>query len=319
LGLSLVTGRPFVIDRIRAGRERPGLQRQHLAAVRAAAEIGKADVSGAEVGSRVLRFRPGRVTPGAYTFAVGSAGSATLVLQTVLPALLGGPGRTTMTLEGGTHNPWAPPYDFLEKAFLPLLARMGARVKTSLERRGFYPAGGGRVTVDVEPVARLEPLHLTERGGVRALRATAVVSRLTPGIARRELKVLGEALSIDPNRLKTVEDRESPGPGNSAHVEVEAEHVTELFSGFGKKGKSAEAVAGELAAEVRTYLDSGAPVGPHLADQLLIPLALAGGGSFVSTPLSSHATTNMDVIREFLSRTFRVDRSKETVHRVDIG
>ena len=318
LGLSLVTGRPFVIDRIRAGREKPGLQRQHLAAVRAAADIGKADVSGAEIGSSVLRFRPGAVTPGSYTFSVGTAGSATLVLQTVLPALIGASGRTTMTLEGGTHNAWAPPYDFLEKAFLPLLARMGARVKTALEIRGFYPAGGGRVTVDVDPAPRLEPLHLRERGKVLAVRATAVVSRLTPEIARRELRVLERALGILPNRSKVEEDRRSPGPGNSVHVEVESEHATELFTGFGKKGVSAESVAEGVAAEVRAYLDSEAPVGEYLADQLLIPLALAGAGSFVATPLSSHSTTNMDVIREFLPRKFRIDRSKETMHRVDV-
>ena len=318
LGLSLVTGQPFVISQIRAGREKPGLQRQHLAAVQAAAAIGKADVSGAEVGSRTLRFRPGTVTPGSYTFAVGTAGSATLVLQTVLPALILASERTTLTLEGGTHNAWAPPYDFLEKSFLPLLARMGARVTTKLERRGFYPAGGGRITVDIEPAGTLQPLHLHERGKLVAKRATAVVSRLTPEIARRELKVLERLLSIEPNRLKVEEDRTSPGPGNAVHVEVESEHVTELFTGFGKKGVSAEAVAEELAKDVCAYLESEAPVGEYLADQLLIPLALAGAGSFVGSPLSSHSTTNMDVIGTFLSRRFKVDRSRETLHRVDV-
>jgi len=318
LGLSLVTGQPFVISQIRAGRERPGLQRQHLAAVHAAATIGKADVSGAEVGSRTLRFRPGTVTPGSYTFAVGTAGSATLVLQTILPALITAPERTSLTLEGGTHNAWAPPYDFLEKSFLPLLMRMGARITVKLERRGFYPAGGGRIRVDIDPANRLEPLHLRERGKIVAKRATAIVSRLTPEIARRELQVLERSLSIEPNRLKVVEDRTSPGPGNVVHVEVESEQVTEVFTGFGKKGVSAESVAEELSGEVRAYLESEAPVGEYLADQLLIPLALAGGGSFVGSPLSSHSTTNMDVIGSFLSRRFKVDRSRETLHRVDV-
>jgi RNA 3'-terminal phosphate cyclase (ATP) len=318
LGLSLVTGQPFTITRIRAGREKPGLQRQHLAAVHAAAAIGKADVSGAEVGSRTLRFRPGTVTPGSYTFAVGSAGSATLVLQTVLPALITASGRTTLTLEGGTHNAWAPPFDFLEKAFLPLIARMGARVTAKLERRGFYPAGGGRITVEIQPAARLEPLELRERGKVVARRGTALVSRLSPQIARRELEVLERLLSIEPGRLKVEEDRSSPGPGNAVNVEVESEHVTELFTGFEKKGVSAETVAERLAKEVLAYLESEAPVGEYLADQLLIPLALAGRGSFVASPLSSHSITNMDVIGTFLARSFRVDRSRETQHRVDV-
>jgi RNA 3'-terminal phosphate cyclase (ATP) len=318
LGLSLVTGQPFIIHQIRAGRQRPGLQSQHLAAVRAAAAIGIADVSGAEPGSRTLCFRPGTVTPGRYTFAVGSAGSATLVLQTVLPALITASGPTTLTLEGGTHNAWAPPFDFLEKAFLPLLARMGGRVSAKLERRGFHPAGGGRFTVDIQPAARLEPLHLGERGRILAKRGTATVSRLTPEIARRELKVLERLLSIEPNRLEVEEDRTSPGPGNVVSVEVESEHVTELFTGFGKKGVSAESVAEELSKEVRRYLESEAPVGEYLADQLLVPLALAGGGSFVGSPLSSHSTTNMEVIGTFLSRRFKVDRSLERRHRVDV-
>lgn len=318
LGLSLVTGTPFTIDRIRAGREKPGLLRQHLTAVQAAAEIGRAEVRGAAIGSRALTFRPGPVTPGSYAFAVGSAGSATLVFQTVLPALLSAAAPSSLSFEGGTHNAWAPPYDFLEKAFLPLLARMGARVSSRLERRGFYPAGGGRFTVRVEPGSRLEPLELLERGKIRARRGTAIVSSLSPGIAERELKILERALSIDRTCLKAVEDKDSAGPGNVVHVEVESEHVTELFTGFGEKKLTSEAVGQRLAEEVAAYLDSGAPVGEYLADQLLVPFALAGRGSFVTTPLSPHSTTNMDVIAQFLPRKFRVDRSKESAHRVDV-
>lgn len=318
LGLSLVTGTPFTIDRIRAGREKPGLLRQHLTAVQAAAEVGKAEVRGAALGSRTLSFRPGTVSPGTYSFSVGSAGSATLVFQTVLPALLMAPASSSLRFEGGTHNAWAPPYDFLEKAFLPLVGRMGARISATLERRGFYPAGGGCFSVRIEPCSRLERLDLVERGSLVAKRATAIVSSLSPGIAHRELKVLERTLSIDRTRLKAVEDAPSAGPGNVVQVEVESEHVTELFTGFGEKKVTAERVGQLLAEEVGVYLESGAPVGEYLADQLLIPMALAGGGSFVSTPLSSHSTTNMDVIRQFLRRKFRVDRSKETVHRVDV-
>lgn len=318
LGLSLVTGTPFTIDRIRAGREKPGLLRQHLTAVHAAAEVGKAEVRGAAIGSRTLSFRPGPVTPGTYSFSVGSAGSATLVFQTVLPALLTSSQTSTLSFEGGTHNAWAPPYDFLERVFLPLLGRMAARISSKLERRGFYPAGGGRFTVRIEPCSRIDPLHLPERGKILARRASAVVSALSPGICHRELKVIGQALSIDRTQLKVLEDRESAGPGNVVHVEIESEHVTELFTGFGEKKVSAEQVGKRLADEVAVYLESGAPVGEYLADQLLIPLALAGGGSFVSTPLSPHSTTNMDVIAMFLPRKFRVDRSAETRHRVDV-
>lgn len=319
LGLSLVTGTPFRIDRIRAGRDRPGLQRQHLTAVQAAAEIGRADVRGAAMGSSVVTFKPGKVSPGSHTFSVGTAGSATLVLQTVLPALLGAGGPTTLTFEGGTHNPWAPPYDFLERAFLPLLGRMGARVTPKLERRGFYPAGGGRIRVSIEPCATLSRLELLERGAVRCRRALAIVSALPVSIAHRELKVVETALSIGRDHLKTVEEARPVGPGNAVIVDVESEHVTEVFSAIGEKRVSAETVAGRACDEVRRYLDAGVPVGEHLADQLLIPMALAGGGSFVTTPLSPHAVTNIGVIEQFLSRKFAVDRSDETRHRVDVS
>ncbi len=196
---------------------------------------------------------------------------------------------------------------------------MGARVAVKLERRGFYPAGGGRFTAQIEPSSRLERLELGARGKIRATRATAIVAGLPSGIAERELKVLERALSLDRTRCKCVEDRESAGPGNVVNVEVESEHVTELFTAFGEKRVSAEEVAKGLAQEVQDYLDADVPVGEYLADQLLIPLALAGGGSFVSTPLSSHSTTNMDVIGKFLSRKFEVDRGSEKSHRVSVS
>ena len=156
LALSLVMGRSIRIEKIRAGRKKPGLLRQHLTAARAAAEIGRAQVRGVELGSEELEFAPGVVVPGEYRFAVGSAGSATLVLQTVLPALLTASGPSQLVLEGGTHNPMAPPFDFLEKAFLPCIRRMGPRVEATLTRPGFYPAGGGAFEVAIEPVERLE-------------------------------------------------------------------------------------------------------------------------------------------------------------------
>src|SRR5947207_15592691 len=144
LALSLVTGQPFCMERIRVRRQKPGLLRQHLTAVEAAKTVGCAEVEGAEMNSQTLEFRPGPVTPGNYRFAVGTAGSATLVLQTVLPSLLTASGKSTLTLEGGTHNPLAPPFDFLVGSFMPLIRRMGATVELDLKAPGFFPAGGGR-------------------------------------------------------------------------------------------------------------------------------------------------------------------------------
>src|SRR5690242_7527890 len=175
LTLSLVTGKPLRIERIRAGRKSPGLLRQHLAAVNAAARVGYAEVEGASLGARELTFRPQTVAAGHYQFAVGTAGSATLVLQTVLPALLTADAPSTLVLEGGTHNPYAPPFDFLEKTFLPLLNRMGPRVEARLERHGFYPAGGGRFIVEITPAQQLGRFELDDRGAITGRRARALI------------------------------------------------------------------------------------------------------------------------------------------------
>ncbi|MHC4608462.1 MAG: RNA 3'-terminal phosphate cyclase, partial [Planctomycetota bacterium] len=197
LGLSLVTGKPFRLEKIRAARPKPGLRAQHHTAVEAAAKIGRAEVTGAKIKSQEITFVPGEVEPGEYTFHVGTAGSATLVLQTVLPALILAKGPSTLTLDGGTHNPFAPPYDFLEKAFLPLVNRMGPTVRTKLNRPGFFPAGGGRFHVSVEPAAKLARLDLPDRGDVRRRSARVLLSRLPEHIASREIKVLRKRLGWD--------------------------------------------------------------------------------------------------------------------------
>ena len=183
LALSLVTTKPFVIERIRASRKRPGLMRQHLSAVTAAAEISQAHVEGDEPGSMRLSFRPGTINSGDYVFDVGSAGSATLVLQTILPALLLAEGESNLTLRGGTHNPWAPPFDFLAQSYLPLVNRLGPTVEARLIRPGFYPLGGGEFTVHIQPVRQLGRLELTERGELRAHRVRVLLANLPRHIA----------------------------------------------------------------------------------------------------------------------------------------
>jgi RNA 3'-terminal phosphate cyclase (ATP) len=285
---------------IRAKRSRPGLMRQHLTAVKAAAEVGRAEVSGAAIGSRELVFRPRtKAEPGSYTFDVGSAGSTTLVLQTVLPALITAAGPSDVTLSGGTHNPMAPPFDFLDEAFLPLLARMGPRVTARLLTPGFYPAGGGRIRVQVEP-ATLARLDLPERGDIVERSAVAAVANLPPAIARRELDAAQVALGWEASCFRQETLKGSPGPGNVITITVRCAHVTEVFTGFGEKGVRAEDVAGRAAAEAKAWLDAGVPVGEHLADQLLLPMALAGGGSFRTIALSSHTRTQIDLLERVL-------------------
>jgi RNA 3'-terminal phosphate cyclase (ATP) len=301
LGLSMATDQGFRIEKIRAGRAKPGLLRQHLTAVNAAVAICEGTVNGAAIGSTSLEFTPGKVKAGDYTFSVGSAGSTTLVLQAVLPALLTASGPSSLTLEGGTHNPHAPPFNFLERAFLPLVNRMGPTVHVALERAGFYPAGGGRFFVNIVPAQRLSPLHLLERGEIKRKLAKAMVAALPGAIAKRELEKVEQRLGWAGDQLQIRQLPEAWGPGNILTLEVESDHVTELFTGFGSKGVTAEAVADEAVQQVRRYLADGAPIGPCLADQLLLPISLAGTGSFRTQAPTRHTLTNIEIIRRFLA------------------
>ena len=317
LGLSLVTGKPFSIRRIRAGRQKPGLLRQHLAAVRAAREVSRAEVDGDELGSLNLTFTPGDVRPGEYCFSVGSAGSATLVLQTVLPGLMIADGSSQLVLEGGTHNTYAPPFDSIQKAFLPILERIGPRVTAALDRAGFYPAGGGQISISIHPEARLRELDLAERGPIVRRSARAIVSKLPLDIALREVDCIRRKMSLPDDCIEALQI-DSPGPGNVVLVEIESRHVTEVFTGFGQKGLAAEKVAARVVREAKRYLNAGVPVGEHLADQLLVPLALAGGRFRTLLP-SAHVTTNVEIIERFLDVRIQIAELEAEVCEVTLA
>jgi RNA 3'-terminal phosphate cyclase (ATP) len=319
LSLSLCTSQPFRAHSIRARRSKPGLRRQHLTAVNAAAQLGGAVVEGAELGSQQLSFRPGAVQAGHYDIDVGTAGSTTLVLQTLLPPLLTADRACTLRLRGGTHNPHAPPFEFLALAFLPLLKRMGAEVEATLERRGFFPAGGGEIRIRVAPATHLDPLRLEARGALRRASAEAVVANLPVEIARRELAVVRAAMQLPDTALRVVEERLATGPGNALLIVQEYEHVTEVSTGFGQRGLRAETLAERAVEEATRFARSEAAVGEHLSDQLLLPLALAGAGSFTTLALSSHAQTNIEVIEQFLPVRFARARRAENLWRIEVA
>lgn len=319
LALSLITGKPFRIEKIRAGRRNPGLLRQHLTSVQAAAEIGQANAAGAAIGSLQLTFTPGKITPGEYHFAIGTAGSTTLVLQTVLPALMTVEGTSQLTLEGGTHNPFAPPFEFLEKAFLPLLKRMGAQVEARLVNYGFYPAGGGKLDVTIHGTRQLGQMELPTRGEIKRREAKVVLCHLPRNIAERELNIVQKKLSW-PKKWQQVETPTNAiAPGNFVSLEIECEQVTEIFTGFGERNVAAEAVADQAALAARRYLASEAAIGEYLADQLLLPMALAGRGSFTTLPPSRHTITNIEIIKKFLDIPITCEQMTNRVSRIQIG
>ena len=299
LTLSMVTGIPFEIKKIRANRSKPGLLRQHLTAVNAATQISQAQTKGAELGAQSLSFRPGTIRGGDYRFAIGTAGSCMLVLQTILPALWFADGTSTVEVSGGTHNRAAPPADFLINTWCPVMSRMGVQQTVQLKRHGFFPAGGGQMHARVTPIPdALQSLELTERGQHCSTLAEVRIAGLAENIAHREREqVLADLPSIESivTRLPS-----NLGPGNVVIVTVQQENLDLVFCGFGDKKIKAESVASNAVRQAKTYLASHAAADEYLADQLLLPMALAGSGSFTSNMLSSHFHTNVEIIRKFL-------------------
>ena len=316
LALSLVTGQPFRIANIRGGRNKPGLMRQHLTAVEAACAIGHAECDGVAVGSSEITFRPGSVRSGEYVFAVGTAGSTGLVLQTILMPLLRADGPSRLVLEGGTHNMMAPPFDFIERVFLPVLNRMGPRVEARLVRHGFYPRGGGRIEVDIAP-APLSAIECVDRGRLRRVSGTALIAGLPFEIAERELKEARARLDWPEEAFAVRQLADEVGPGNALLLEAEFEQATEIVTGFGRLGLPAEALAKTAAQRMAGYLASPASAGPYLADQLLLPLALAGGGAFTTVKPSQHARTAAEIITLFTGRRFTFKQQENGAHLVE--
>ena len=317
LSLSLVTGQPFTMTNIRGNRERAGVMRQHMTAVEAACAVG-GECDELVVGASEIIFVPGKPKAGNYHFAVGTAGSTSLVLQTVLPPLLLARGPSRLVLEGGTHNIYAPPFDFIQRVFLPVINRMGPRVTATLKRPGFYPAGGGCVEVEIEPATKLTPIDLIERGELRRIEARAMVAGLPGVIAVKELAAVEKILGWPEDARKIEQLPERVGPGNIIMVEAEFDNITEMTSGFGKLGVPAEAVGEHAAKRMAGYLASTAAVGPYLADQLLLPLALAGRGSFTTVKPSQHARTAAEVISKFLPLSFRFETQEAGNHLIEI-
>jgi len=311
LALAVIGNRKLRMRRIRAGRKRPGLQPQHLACVSAAARLcgGVARAPGGgslAVGAQELELVPGapEAWPSVLEIDIGTAGSTTLLVQTILvPAIASGRALRAV-ITGGTHNPLAPPFEFLERVFAPHLRAMGADLTLTLERPGFLPNGGGRIVVEVRP-SKLRPIAIVEAGAVVARRAIAIVAGLPRHIAEREIACAQERLQ-DP--ACEIREHDKMGPHNLFMAEVElASGARELATAHGRKGYPAEDVADDALDDLEDYLEAGVPVGEHLADQLLLPFAVAGGGRFRTLPLSLHATTNIETIGHFLDVPIRVE------------
>ena len=309
LSLALLTGKGFRLRNIRARRENPGLQAQHLMSVRAAAAIGTATTEGDTLKSRELTFLPSEVRSGDYQFDIGTAGSTSLVLQTIyLPLLLRGQGPSKVTVTGGTHVKVSPSFHFLQQTWAAYLRLLGLEVRLEMIRPGFYPRGGGKVTAEFIPAARVKALrYAPTEVKVKKLRVTgfSAVAGLPEHIAERQAdqankRLRGAGLKAE---LPT-ETWPNAGPGSVLALVLHAGPVPTLFSGLGELRKPAERVAEDAADELLAHVRAEATaVDPHSADQLILPLTFAEGSStFPVSCVTRHLLTNIAIIRQFLPR-----------------
>ncbi|AIE87457.1 RNA 3'-terminal phosphate cyclase [Fimbriimonas ginsengisoli] len=316
LALAAITGRPLEIHSIRGKRAKPGLQPQHLMAAKAAAEICGAELKGAEVQSGYLRFAPARkVEAGDFRFDIGTAGATTLVLQTVFVplALAGGVSRVTVT--GGTHNPSAPPADYLEHVFLPAMRRMGVESTLNVPRFGFFPKGGGEVSLELSGSGGLQPILLEERGKLVAEIGWIDLASLPEEVGRRGAERLrsfvDERVSIE------VRERMALSPGAAAFVAAQYENGFAGYTGIGARGKRMEVVSEEAGQPYAEWKQGSSTVDEHLADQLVLPAALASGRSrWRTNSVTEHLTTVAWVVSQFLDREIEIDEETGwvTVH-----
>jgi RNA 3'-terminal phosphate cyclase (ATP) len=302
LTLSLMTYRDFRILNIRAGRSKPGLRPQHLASVNAAASVGQAQVKGARLESREIEFQPTSIHPGTYRFEIPTAGSTSLVLQTVFLPLSIAVSPSEIEIMGGTHVPWSPCFHYLEANWLPAMELQGFRADLTLEKAGFYPQGGGRIRTLIQPLKKkIAPLRRLQRGDLQRIRGISTVSNLPESIAQRQQNRAVKRLA-DLGCPVEIEIRTLPSPGKGSllllHAEFEAGQA--CYFGLGARGKTAERVADEAVGALLTFLRGEGVVDKYLADQLLLPLAFADGDSeFRTSKITQHLLTNADVVRAF--------------------
>jgi RNA 3'-terminal phosphate cyclase (ATP) len=322
LALAAIRGQPVEIHSIRGGRKKPGLRPQHLMAVKAMALITKGKVEGAALGSSRLSFEPGQLAPGSYSLDVGTAGSTSLVLQTMIPALLFAKEPSRVVITGGTHVPWSPCFHYLKEVFVPALRRMGGTVDVEIEHWGWYPKGGGRVIASISPISELRGIELTGRGALQDIYVLSAVSNLPVSIAERQRAQVLKRLKDDSDKISRLELIEGPSPGTGTVVFIRAQFENGVggFTSLGKKGKPAEKVADDACTDFFEFMASSAVIDIHLADQLALYTALAcGPSSLITAGVTEHLATNIWVLEQFLPARFQVEKEGARISIQGIG
>lgn len=309
LAFSAILKRPLMVRHIRARRKNPGLRPQHLKGVEALAQITEAEVRGAQIESETVTFIPKDIIAGDYRFEVGngkrSAGSVTLLLQTLLPPLCFSRVPSRLTLVGGTHVPWSPPFQYLSEVLSPTLCSMGISVEAGIDRWGWYPQGAGIIRVVIRPSLQFKPISLLDRGALRKIRGLSATSNLPKHVAERQkeyaLRRLEREMKMDAE-IVVLDNVPGSGPGSFFFLVVESEKAIAGFSSLGERRKPAEKVAKEALDSMKDYIESDGCIDPHLADQLVPFIVLAKGNSaFTTTRITEHLLTNLWVVGHFFN------------------
>ncbi len=303
LAFSAIYKRPLTVYRIRARRKKPGLGPQHLMAVKALAQISGARVDGSSIGSETLTFIPGEICPGDYKFEIGTAGSVTLLLQSLLLPLCLSQKDSRLTLVGGTHVPWSPPFHYLSEVLFPALKTMGIAIEARIEKWGWYPKGGGILKVETRSTQHLKPVAFLERGSLKRIRGLSATSYLPKHVGERQrdeaLRWIEKELKVDAE-ITLLPNVPGNGPGSFLFLVAESENATAGFSSLGQRGKPAEEVARDAVVSLKEYLESDGCIDPHLADQLIPFVIMAKGhSSFTTSRMSEHLLTNLWVVQHF--------------------
>ncbi|MCK5726171.1 MAG: RNA 3'-terminal phosphate cyclase [Thiotrichaceae bacterium] len=317
LTMSIVSGTPIQISNIRSKRSKPGLKQQHLTCVQAAQAISHAKVTGAELNSQQITFEPKKIKAGKYHFKINTAGSTTLVMQTVVPALIMTKEESTLHFEGGTHNAWAPSFDFIKQAYLPMLKKMGVDITVKIARYGFYPQGGGQWSMIIKPTSSMQRLEVLDRGKLLTKEAIVSCSKIPEHVPEREIKVLKQHIDWSEEAFKS-QWVEALGGGNIISLHLLYENCSEVIDSLGKRGLASHRVAMNAVKSLNQYLASTAPISEHLADQLLLPMVIGNGGVFRTVTPSLHTTTNREIIELFTKKHFQFNEIEKNLWEISL-
>lgn len=308
LSLSLITGKPFNISNIRAGRKKPGLRAQHLNAVSLSQKIGRAHVEGSILNSTKLTFHPQEILSGKYRSDIGTAGSTSLVLQTAYLPLSYGTNPSNLSLIGGTHVPFSPSFDWLSMHWVHYIKSIGIRLSIELAQAGFYPQGRGQILARINPMKQLSGLKISQRGALKQIGGISAVANLDQKIAERQreqvIRRLGSKYPLNGIRIKQLPSKYK---GTSITLVCEFEETQCCYSALGAPGKPAEKVADEVCDQVEALLSTEAALDEYLADQMLLPLSLASSKStYTTAKITDHIRTNADVIQAFINTRIEI-------------